>query len=374
MADILHRELNLLEAHTDIVWEVADETARLALASPQEAKHVGGTCWQQDNNSFWKLVSTGPNVWVQLNATGTGGDVVGPAVATDNAFARFDTTTGKLIQDSSVIADDSGNITTVGTVDGRDIAADGTNQDNHIAAANPHSGSASTTDLTTHTSDGTIHFTEGAIDHTNILSVGTNTHTQIDMHLAAANPHSDSASDTDLTAHTGDATIHFTEASIDHTAIANVGTNTHTQIDTHIANNPNVIDPTALTDGQYYSFGPIEDVTVDENSIGFSAVLAINFTDGHYDMANGSDGDGQIYYPRIAVEAGTGTRQVMRAGYIRNDTWNWTVGGELWISTTNGTLTQTAPVAPNYLQRVGYAVTADIILFDPQGAALKLTI
>lgn len=40
-----------------------------------------------------------------------GGDVVGPASATDNAVARFDTTTGKLIQNSAVIIDDSGNMT-----------------------------------------------------------------------------------------------------------------------------------------------------------------------------------------------------------------------------------------------------------------------
>ena len=37
-----------------------------------------------------------------------GGDVVGPASATDNAIARFDTTTGKLIQNSVVTIDDTG--------------------------------------------------------------------------------------------------------------------------------------------------------------------------------------------------------------------------------------------------------------------------
>lgn len=39
------------------------------------------------------------------------GDVVGPASATDNAIARFDSTTGKLIQNSTVIVSDTGAIT-----------------------------------------------------------------------------------------------------------------------------------------------------------------------------------------------------------------------------------------------------------------------
>jgi hypothetical protein len=39
------------------------------------------------------------------------GDVVGPASATDNALARYDTTTGKLIQDSPIMVDDNGAIT-----------------------------------------------------------------------------------------------------------------------------------------------------------------------------------------------------------------------------------------------------------------------
>jgi hypothetical protein len=38
------------------------------------------------------------------------GDVAGPASATDNAIVRFDTTTGKLIQNSTVTMDDTGNI------------------------------------------------------------------------------------------------------------------------------------------------------------------------------------------------------------------------------------------------------------------------
>ena len=50
-----------------------------------------------------------------IAATGGGsGDVVGPASATDNAIARFNLTTGKLIQNSvTTVADTTGNITTL---------------------------------------------------------------------------------------------------------------------------------------------------------------------------------------------------------------------------------------------------------------------
>ena len=41
---------------------------------------------------------------VTLTAGGNG-DVVGPASAVDNAIATFDTTTGKLIQDSGLISE-----------------------------------------------------------------------------------------------------------------------------------------------------------------------------------------------------------------------------------------------------------------------------
>lgn len=42
------------------------------------------------------------------------GDVVGPGAATDNAIARYDGTTGKLLQNSGATVDDSGNIAAVG--------------------------------------------------------------------------------------------------------------------------------------------------------------------------------------------------------------------------------------------------------------------
>ncbi len=49
-----------------------------------------------------------------------GGDVTGPGSATDNAITRFDLTTGKIIQNSGIIIDDSDNITGITNVTGAD--------------------------------------------------------------------------------------------------------------------------------------------------------------------------------------------------------------------------------------------------------------
>jgi hypothetical protein len=54
------------------------------------------------------VTGTYPNFTI-TSADSKVGDVVGPASATDNAVARFDTATGKLIQNSVTLIDDTGN-------------------------------------------------------------------------------------------------------------------------------------------------------------------------------------------------------------------------------------------------------------------------
>jgi hypothetical protein len=71
----------------------------------------------------------------------------------------------------------------------------------------------------------------------------------------------------------------------------------------------------------------------------------------------------------LAAEAGTNTnplRVILPGTFVRNDAWNWTIGGTIYLSTTPGALTQTAPSATDDVVRIcGRAVTADVIWWNP---------
>jgi hypothetical protein len=76
---------------------------------------------------------TYPNFTITNTSPSLGGDVAGPSSATDNAVARFDTTTGKLIQNSLVIVDDSGNVTGVNTLTATNLTV---NDDTTLGGSN----------------------------------------------------------------------------------------------------------------------------------------------------------------------------------------------------------------------------------------------
>lgn len=122
---------------------------------------TGGTTGQV----LAKIDATDYNTqWVTGGGGGGGsGDVVGPASSTDNAVARFDATTGKLIQNSTVTVSDTGNIATTGTVDGRDLSTDGTKLDGIEAGAD-------VTDATNVAAAGAF---MKSVDDTDDITVGT---------------------------------------------------------------------------------------------------------------------------------------------------------------------------------------------------------
>ncbi len=86
---------------------MSDYASSAKIASAQ-AK-LGGPIATEDSLKLSQLVVALGNV--TSGGGGGSGDVVGPASSTDNALTRFNGITGKLIQNSTAILDDAGNLT-----------------------------------------------------------------------------------------------------------------------------------------------------------------------------------------------------------------------------------------------------------------------
>ena len=85
-----------------------------------------------------------------------------------------------------------------------------------------------------------------------------------------------------------------------------------------------------------------------------------------------ADVGSQAAMPCIGVAAsattGSGTEniEVLVLGAMRYDTYNFTVGGDVFVSATAGALTTTAPSTDgHYVQKVGIGMSADILWVQP---------
>jgi hypothetical protein len=121
-----------------------------------------------------------------------------------------------------------------------------------------------------------------------------------------------------------------------------------------------------LTGNGIISYG-----TVDANSTGVGAALYIA-SDGNYEEA---DADAVATMPcvALALETGTGNKKILLQGFIRNNSWTWTPGNQIFISPTTGMLTQTSPsAAGQQVQIVGYAVKSNTMFFNPNLILIEL--
>lgn len=91
-----------------------------------------------------------------------------------------------------------------------------------------------------------------------------------------------------------------------------------------------------------------------------------------------ADANGSGTYPArglaVASYVNTNAAIIVVHGTVRNDAWTWTPGGTIYLSTTAGALTQTAPSASgDKVQAVGFALTADIAFFDFNSTYVTIT-
>jgi len=118
-----------------------------------------------------------------------------------------------------------------------------------------------------------------------------------------------------------------------------------------------------LADGEYT--GIIITKTVDTNAFGVGAALYCA-ADGHYDTTD-ADAFATMPCTALALATGTGSKMVLLWGVLKSSNLSFgTVGGLVYVSTTVGALTQTAPSGSgDQIQVVGIALAADEIFFCP---------
>lgn len=114
-------------------------------------------------------------------------------------------------------------------------------------------------------------------------------------------------------------------------------------------------------------------------TLAFGDLVYLNITDQRWELAD-ADAEatsGNVMLAIVLVGGGDGdTRLLLLRGFIREDDWNFTSYGKaLFVSTTSGDMTATAPSATGQIVRViGHASSfADQIYFNPSGSWLEIT-
>jgi hypothetical protein len=127
MANIIKPKRSSVAAKVPTTSDIVNGEIAINSTDKKIYTNAGGTVTQVGAGALTALsdvVVTSPTSGQSLSYNGTNwvnssagaGDVTGAASSTDNAITRFDGTTGKVIQNSLVIVDDTGNVTGVNSL------------------------------------------------------------------------------------------------------------------------------------------------------------------------------------------------------------------------------------------------------------------
>ena len=130
-------------------------------------------------------------------------------------------------------------------------------------------------------------------------------------------------------------------------------------------------DATTLRGVRQFSAAPNTDNTYHGQVItGLNAGATIAQWEAVYLGSGGTwllaDANGTDTFPTrgiaVAAYVNTNAAIILEDGVVRNDAWAWTPGLDIYLSGTAGGLTQTVPaVVGDKIQKVGYALSADVI-------------
>lgn len=130
-----------------------------------------------------------------------------------------------------------------------------------------------------------------------------------------------------------------------------------------------------------YTPAPATDVTESGIIATLTAAEALVFGDVCYINSSGklAKGDADaiatagVVGMALATISADASGKFLLFGFVRNDAWNWTVGGQIYLSNTTGAMTQTAPSGTDdVIQVLGYATHADRMLFNPNSAMAEV--
>ena len=139
-----------------------------------------------------------------------------------------------------------------------------------------------------------------------------------------------------------------------------------------------ILAPTS-PDPLLWTSSPANDHSVSGVRVGLTAGAALvwgNFccigNDGKMELADADDEDGVTNNARcvafcLETIAENAIGLFLLHGFIRDDTYNWTPGAKVYLDTTNGAATATAPSATDdCIVVLGIALSADVLYFNPQ--------
>jgi hypothetical protein len=105
-------------------------------------------------------------------------------------------------------------------------------------------------------------------------------------------------------------------------------------------------------------------MVVERNDTGFACPLYMK-PNGKWFQCTAASGTTQMPCTALALQEGTGTKNIMWSGIVRKGSWSWTPGDIIYVSTVEGALTNTVTNSGAWMQPIGIAIKSDTIRFNP---------